>query len=309
MINSYLNMKPFIFLFLIFSGILSVFAQTGTKLELNLKTGETFFVENNIVSVTEQEIMNEKQIIKKNEFSSYLFLVLDKTSNNYYIQIIYKRLRTEIETQNQIDIIDTDSINDSSALGEFYSSLINKSFYLDITSNGKILTIDSLNSLFNLDSIEGLDENTKIMLSKQFGEEAISNMPFFTQFSKNIIQEKESWFFQDTTRFNIFNIYNTKQTLQEITKETYLIKKTSDIYTDKNENLNINNIFINYKMKGNSVGSLVLFKNSCMKKESVSKQYVSGIAGMKYSENSENSYTWPIKITNTITVKAHKIEK
>jgi len=302
-------MRNSVLIFLVFTNITFGFSQTAVELKLNLKKGDTYIIENNIISETIQDIMGEKQEIKKNDFFQYYFSVVKQTSDSsYYIKITYKRFKSIIEAQNQIEIFDTDSINDNSPLSRFFLSFINKSFYFETNLKGKILKIDSFDNVFNLDLIKDLDENTKEVLKKQFGKKAIKEMTLTSRFPVKKIQEKETWSFNDTVNINILNIFNSIHKLQEITKDTYIVNRTAEIFTDKNKSLKINNIFINYDMTGKSVGSDVLFKNSCMIKESVTTQHISGTVGMKYSESSETAYTWPIEITNKIFVKAYKIE-
>ena len=78
-------MKQLVFTFLVLLSITKVYSQTEVELKLKLNKGDSYLIENNIVSITEQDIMGEKQIIKKNEFSSFFFTVLNQTNVNSYL--------------------------------------------------------------------------------------------------------------------------------------------------------------------------------------------------------------------------------
>ncbi|MCF6364880.1 MAG: DUF6263 family protein [Bacteroidales bacterium] len=302
-------MKQFFLTFLLFAYIAGV-SQNKTELRLKLKKGDAFIVENKIESLTEQIIMGQKEIIKKKDFITYLFFVnANPNDSTYHIKVTYKRIRTEIENQDNVSVFDSDSIVEDSPLSYYLSTIINKSFYVEINARGEILKIDSLNNVFKLDSVNELDESSKTMLKKRFGEEMIKRISPVSKFPIKSVQEKESWKTSDTIKVNILKVYNTICTLKEITNDTYTINHTSNIFTDKNDGLNTNGIFLNYDMEGKSAGTYTLFKNSCMVKESYATQHIKGTAGMKYSESSESAFTWPIEITNIISVKTYKIEK
>lgn len=300
-------MKQLFLIFILFLFVPLANSQESAELILKLKKGDNYLIEVFSTSKVTQDIMGEQRIVKKDNFISYNFKVIDIPSDStYYIKTLYNRIKTTVELQNSINTFDTDSTSS----GESVFSLINNNcIYYEISQKGEILKIDSLDNMLNVDSVQNINSGTKDLLKNLFRKETIKNSSFIIRFPDKKLPEKESWSYTDTTKENVFYITDLKNTLNKINDTTYQLINSANLYADKNETLSINGAFISYDMKGVSKGYGVLNKSSCMLKESKTLQNIEGTVNMMFSADSDPAYTWPIIIKNTVSVIVTKIKE
>lgn len=300
-------MKQFLFLlFLIFP--ITIFSQNNISLKLILSIGDKYLIERELNSITTQDVMGEIQIIKKNDSSLYEFEIVDKPSDSsYYIKIAFKRFKTIIEAKGEKNSFDTDTVKEENPLEDLYLSLINNNLYFLISDKGRHIRSDSLEHFYaSFDSVSDTDKETLSTFKNMFNENTLKNLIPGILFPDKKVNLNESWTFPDTSSSGILQIINKKYTLGKITNNSYIIINRSDLETDKNKTLALNNVFLIYDLKGTMKRTGSYNSETCMLIQSNISQDASGNVSLKYVENSGSAYTWPIRIQNTIKIKVTK---
>lgn len=301
-------MKHFLsFFFLILP--ITIISQQSINLQLILEKGNKYLIERELISVTTQVVMDETQIIKKNDSSFYEFEIINKpTDSTYYIKITYKRFKTAIEAKGETHSFDTDNIKDEeNPLEELYLSLIDNDIYFLISDKSRHIKTDSLDHFYgSFESGSDTDEETLNSFKDMFNENTLKNLIPTVSFPDKKIGLNESWMPPDTSSASILNIVNKKYTLDKINEDSYIIVNHSDTETDKNKTLALNNIFLNYDMTGTMQGTETYDTETCMLIQSEITQEASGNVSLKYVENSGPAYTWQMQIQNTIKTKVTK---
>jgi len=284
-------------------------SQNPSHFELHLTKGDSFNVEIIEASDTEQLVMGEEQKIKKTDSYSFL-LSLDSlpTDSSYYFRATYKHFKSVFDRDDYSEVFDTDSISNTlNPEISFFRSLIGKSFFFEIDKTGNVLKFENLENIFRSSSIIELNQRSGVMLQKKYGSECIQNTVFSLKFPEEKKLQVNNWLIADTAYSGILKICDRSVIVTEETDSICNTTIKANILTDPNIHIKTNNVYIVYNMAGKQSGTVDLYRRSCFLKQSYQKQYISGSAGMKYSVNSGLAYTWPIKITNTITCKVTKI--
>jgi hypothetical protein len=298
-------MNPIPFILLQFICLISI-SQNTLNVVLNMNPEDRYIYEVIDVSDTEQLVMGEEQQIKQTDMYSLILNVDSVLSDkSIHFKATYKHFRSEFESDNYREYFDTDSLySTDNPEANYYKSLIGKSFYFHVNKKGRVLSFLGLDSVFKAEKDIEIDTSSVKMLQKKFGRESIQNILFAFKYSSTDTTEYSA---SDTIPSGILNIYNRQFSFVKEALESNEIKYSAVIFTDSEKSMKIGNVYISYEMGGKLSGIIETDKTSNFTKKVHYKQFISGSAGMKYSINSDHAYTWPIKITNTITGTVAKI--
>ena len=286
---------------------LSLHPQDLGILLLQLAPGDSFVWEINETSDTEQYVMGEEQKIKQIDDYTYVLDVLSISENgNIKFKATYKHFSSVFDRDNYIDRFDTDSlISENNIEANYFKSLAGKSFLFEVDRKGHVLSFSGLENIFKTSENIEIDSVSANVIQKKFAEESIQNILFAVKYPKH---DSLQWHIADTFTSGILYIQNNRYSLKDKLPNTYEVLYHADIFTNSDKNVKAGNVFISYELAGKLSGIIEADKETGFMKSFECKRYIEGSAGMKYSPNSDHAYTWPIKITNTVTCKVNKIK-
>lgn len=193
-------MKPLVYLFFIFIANNSLSAQvsedsTKVDLHVNILPGEKYLYSTSTKQNITQEIMGEQIEINQEFTTDYHYLVESIEGDLIKIKATYKRILLAIDSpQDQLQFSSDEAEADSRL--STLNSLIGKSFYIFMNTDGKVQKITGFDELSkNLK----LGDSLKLLLSESSIIHAV-NMDIY---SRNPVAMGESW-----NKENLINLKN-----------------------------------------------------------------------------------------------------
>jgi hypothetical protein len=300
-------MKPFYLLIVILVLQVTGFTQNVFDLKLNLAKGDSFIIDYSVTSNTDQEIMGVQQNIISRENLRYLFTVTDRLDEgSFTFQMTCKKYRSTVQTSETFQTFDSDSM-DLNPGSEYIKLFLEKPIYVKMNTRGRILSFDASKIEMNTDSItdpnELFLENARHKFGDQFPKAILSLM----KCPSDKVKPGQTWSSPDTVFLYPYFYDKIESTLIEVKDGAYNVNQTGKISSDEQKFYKTNRIFISYQLSGNMVNTMSLDQNNGMFTEVKMIQNITGNAGMKYSENSDTEYQWPIQIKNDIVLKSTKL--
>ena len=289
---------------------LSSFGQAKFVLKLDLNIGDKYLFKTDIHSVTTQNVMGELQVIKKENFFLYTSEVIDKpNSSTLYLKLTFKQLSARFEVDNESHSFGSDSTNTNDhQLNKIYCYMIGKPIYILKSSSGHTIRIDSLDKIYTDYTLQQTEkEPDTTLFNDTFGNEAMDRLTSTTIFSNLPVTEKALWFDNKPRKTGILKVRDSNLFIDKIENKTYTIKKTAELSSDKEKSIPMNKIYLNYMITGFEEAEDLIDKKTCMIIYSKTIQEAEGTVSMKYNENSEAAYSWPITIKNITTVNVTKL--
>ena len=295
-----------LFLLFLFSAFIG-HSQNPLNIELNFALGDSFLIEYGMHSVTDQLIMGAQQKIETDEKMTITMRVTDVSPEQVYtVRMVYKRYRSKVESNDMFETFNTDSA-DAQSDYRFMLMLIGKPIDIQITDKGKLISFDGSKIMLRNDSIDNLDEHALLIANNRFGEQIPKSILSFLNCPPNPVRLNDAWNVPDTVHQYPFRYTDITSYLIDASENTYQLKYSGKISTDGQKFYKTNRIFISYQMSGNTENLGRYDKKTGMFDEAEMIQVLSGTAGMKYSENSNAEYTWPITINNEIRLTSIKL--
>jgi hypothetical protein len=250
------------FLFLLFFGSLNSLRAQGSvqeykvdkiSLKINLKPNTSYRFTNNQMQKISQELMGNPIEINQNIQATYTFEVEKNTGEEMEIKVFYQRLAFDMEMPQGKITMDTDEENDAvhhlPHSGKL-SEIINKPFYISLSSEGKITKVNGLTELLkekaSVDHPGFQDFFSESNLISAFESS-------FNVFSEDSIRIGDTWNkTQNRSLNNQFNLnFEESFTLDGLSEDLAWINIESVIKGSVAENSLIDDIAIIGKKEGN----------------------------------------------------------
>ncbi len=282
-------------------------SQNPVDLKLNYFLTDSFLIEYTYIAQNKQEIMGTPQDIRIQEDIVFIMTVNKILPNNAFIvQLSCKTYKSKIETQDILETFNSDSIVTNSELN-YYKSFIGKKIAVNISNKGRIISYDNTSFRSDNDTLSNTDENAEQIAKKRFGEQIPKHLISLIYFPPNVIEAGEIWNSPDTVFLHPFYYYNIQTCINEINENSIRLTQTGKINSNEHQFFKTNRIFISYQLTGETENIVILDKKNNMFTDIIINQSIKGTIGMKYSENSDTEYKWPISINNKIIIKSQKL--
>jgi hypothetical protein len=282
-------------------------SQDAFNIKLYLAKGDSFLIDYHVSSTTDQKIMGLQQTMTGNEEIRFLFTVTDSLSDgSYLVQMTCINYRLNVQTAETIQNYDSDSIDNNSE-SDYIKLFIGKPIIINLDNRGRILSFDHSNIGIATDSITSGDAISIQNAIHKFGDQIPKTILSAIIFSDDPVKIGETWSSPDTVFLSPFFINQIESQLIEVGERNYIAKQTGIISSDDQKFYKTNRIFISYQLSGNMESTIHTDETNGMFTDVKMILTITGSAGMKYSENSDAEYQWPINIKNDIIMKSKKI--
>lgn len=238
-------MKKVIILLLSMAFGLQGYAQK-TKLQLNLKVGETYKQTSNVKSTIDQEFMGQQMVTTNTLQGTVSFKVLSANKKGYELEVQYDRLSMVMELPQGMSIeLDTDKESKegdllSETMGGMLRNMVGKTFNISMTKYGRITDMKNVEVLFEsmFDVFPNLSteqiQPIKDQLAESFGSESLkSNFEMFTAlFPEKKVKQGATWTINTKLQSAFPTIINPTYTFVEKTANYILLTGEGAIEID-----------------------------------------------------------------------------
>lgn len=285
---------------LLLTSVFSLSAQIDLK--YNLKKGQTFKILSTAEQDIDQEIMGQSMKVKQTYIQGVKYEVVSVFGGNAKINCTFYRTAFDVSSMAMSMSYDSEdeSTDENNPLSLTFGSMLNKSFSIQLSFNGKVQSVEGMDAIINdIMDAAGTDENTKAQmqaqLETQFSGEAIGKsleqgLNFFPPNGK--AAEGDEWSFEASLGVYDVNIQNS-YSLQSFDQNTATITLNSTIDAD-NFTQEMNGQEMQMSMKGNQSGEIQIERSTGMIIQGVINQDMEATAAMM-------GMTVPMKIKSTNT--------
>lgn len=289
-----------IFTFIILTITSINIASSQSKLEYDLKVGDTFKVQQTANQDIVQEMTGSTHEMTNVIKGDYTFVVEDVNDSLFKIKFRfdYFKMSTTSNLLGEILSVDTsDEVAEDDIQGKIFAELIKTDLYMNMYRDGKIKSVEGTEQLINnmVDAAGEFDDFTKELMKEsvrsEFGNESLAES--FEQmtyiYSNTPVKTGDSWtnkFEGDLSANNIWTLDKTVDDDAIISCESEVVFKTND-----------NDIEMN--LKGDMTSNLVVSLNTGFIKTMTNTSTYSGMSIM-------NEMQVPTSITSNVDYKIEK---
>ncbi|HLT41236.1 MAG TPA: DUF6263 family protein, partial [Sphingobacteriaceae bacterium] len=240
-----------------------------------------------------QELMGNTIEISQNIIVASIFEVVENTDGKMRIKAFYERIAMDANTPQGNVKIDSDNENDGDLDNapelQKLSSMMNKPFYITLTSDGKLIRIEGLEKFIE----QGNNTSNPFVKELLTEENVISSFEnFFNVFSSDSVSMGETW---NKNRSQGMNnqfelIFEESLTLEGLSEDIAWINTQSQINGAASEN----SFFDELNIEGTQQGTIEVERYSGLILFSEITQEIQGLLKMQGTEV-------PIKISSTST--------
>ncbi|GAA0178041.1 hypothetical protein SH2C18_11630 [Clostridium sediminicola] len=286
------------------------------EVKLKLKNGDMLQVEEN----TEKNYTNEIEEVtnvnslKKNVLYSSLVKSIDERKN-INMMVTIKEL-TVSYVMNNGDIFEYSSnlnTEQNNKIGKIFSYLMDKSFEVFISEQGKINDIVGLDEIINksIENIEFSSQEEEEMYSKiifeEFGREnTIMKLNNLNDVYKDeAVKEGESWDKKGEFKEIVFFDTKGEYKLESVSDKNGKIKENTKLKSNKEKSkLTIENFIYNFDLTGEENGEIYLDTETGIIKNADLMYKSEGIVKVTSENPDEGAKEYPLKITvkHSITI-------
>jgi hypothetical protein len=268
------------------------------SLKINLEPNSSYrFTSSNSQNIV-QELMGNTLEINQKILATYIFEIEDNSGGEMRIKALYERLALDMNMPQGKVTIDTDLENndeDHSPELQKFSSMIKKTFYISLTSEGKVNKIEGIDELIKL------GENNNNPFVQEFLNEKNLVSAFensFNIFSKDSISMGETWNrSRSQSMSNLFDLnIEDSFTLEGLSEDLAWINTESQIKGAASEN----SLFDDLTMEGTQTGTIEVDRRSGLILFSEIQQELQGLIKMQGMEI-------PMKASSTHTHTGEKL--
>lgn len=282
------------------------------KLALNLQKGETYTQVQFSKMAINQTINGEENTILMNISGKTTYRVLDVVNSVYDLEVKFASLSMSMSMQNQQFEFSSEKNDPNDIVSSVFNKMKNKPFRIKLSQEGKVIEITELNSLYKevFDSFPTLadqqKEQIKAQITQSFGEDAIKgNIEMITAiFPSKPVELGEKWTCDTQLRTTVKAKVKSTYELSEIADNYYIIKGTSAIATDKNEEPStVNGMPVKYDLKGTTISSFKINKKTGWTSNAETNQSITGMTHILNTPQIPGGISIPmtIKVESTYT--------
>ncbi|GEM_PF-2607312 len=283
-------------------------AQNKFDNQINIINGDTFLIRRNIISVTTQDIMGTQQSIKKEEtIFGELVVKESKSVDTFIYELCFKKKKSKIVSEGLNFEYNTDSINSDDIQTKVYQTIINKPVQIRQTRLGNIVYTANLDSVFQFNYLTEADENLLIQIRSSVLEEIKKLLTEFL-IPANNKQVGTKWVETDTITIGIYDYFNRRYDYLSDNDGIKQVYKQADITTNPENTVYLGRVYIQYSLNGEQIVKNLYSKQTGTLNESVITESIIGKSGMKYADNTDVIYSWPLQIENKIITQIQKKE-
>ncbi|MEM6298637.1 MAG: DUF6263 family protein [Bacteroidota bacterium] len=281
------------------------------ELGLNLKKGETYSQAYTSKTMVTQNIYGTEQVIEMEIFANMDYRVKKVKKDRYDLAVSYTNLKMKMGQPTGDLIFSSDGKRDDAA-SRLFASMIDKEFDVEMLRNGRIVTIENLDKLFDtmMESFDDIPDAQKEQLMASlkgaYGEEAFKgNIEMITAiFPDQAVEVGESW--KNTidlesgmaaTLANTFTLIEVNENEIRVDGISDFATKDQDAYTD------INGMPTKYNLSGTMKASYALAPETNWVMEGVIEQDFSGDVEIKDNPRIPGGMTIPMKTETKMTVE------
>ena len=278
----------------------TLFSQKESKLIYNLKKEDTYIVTADINSLSIQEIEGNTQNISTTQSIIYKLKVTETHPGGYDFFVKFEKISTTVNRAGEKRFYNSDSTNNG--VSKMFKTFLDKKLNFYISKRGVVTPVYNIDSLFRNES----DAEHKFVFSQSVEQKITEILPFPVIFSEKTISGNK-WTVSDTTQSGIFRFYDKTFNIDSTKSNNIFITEKSNISTDKNLPVPMNNVYIYFDLTGNFTGNYIINPETFIINKGTTVQKASGEVNMKYTESSYTADSWIIKIENTVNIKCLKI--
>lgn len=232
-------MKTNSFLTLCLFAITLISCNSGEKFNLayRFSPNETYEIYTESETTMNQEMMGEKVNMQNTQemWVDWVVKEMDKDSV-YTVDVIYRRIKSTIESGDSLKVVDTDSSNfDLEALDMQEALMINQKLEMKVAKNGSVKELNGVESIIK--SLIGKDLSTspalKLMTEKLSNESMKSSMAQYQIFSEKPVRIGETW--KNSYSMDMVVVFDADNefTLESVNGDKARIKQNGKIKTGK----------------------------------------------------------------------------
>lgn len=267
-------------------------------LKINLEPNSSYrFVSNTNQNIV-QELMGNTLEINQNIIVTSIFEIEDNTDGEMRIKAFYERIALDATTPQGKIKMDSDGKNDEELAHSpelKLSSMMNKPFYISLTSEGKVNRIEGLDEFIELGS-----NNSNPFVKELLNEENIvsSFENFFNIFSSDSVSMGETWNkSRSQSMSNQFELtFEESLTLEGLSEDIAWINTQSQINGAAFEN----SLFDELTIEGTQEGTIEVERYSGLVLFSEITQEIQGLIKIQGTEV-------PLKISSTNTYTGERL--
>lgn len=278
----------------------TLFSQKESKLIYNLKKEDTYIVTADINSLSIQEIEGNTQKISTTQSITYKLKITETYPEGCNFLVKFEKISTTVNRAGEKRFYNSDSTNNG--VSKMFKTFLDKKLNFYISKRGVVTPVYNIDSLFRNES----DAEHKFVFSQSVEQKITEILPFPVIFSEKTISGNK-WTVSDTTQSGIFRFYDKTFNIDSTKSNNIFITEKSNISTDKNLPVPMNNVYIYFDLTGNFTGNYIINPETFIINKGTTVQKASGEVNMKYTESSYTADSWIIKIENTVNIKCLKI--
>lgn len=290
--------------------IVSCYAQKE-RLELNLRKGE-LYTQNMTSAMTISQTMNGKTSETKVSLSGKTtYKVIDIHDTVYNIEVRYESLSMKMNMPTGTIEFSSDKKDEKDIFSNIMSTMIGKTFMVNMTKSGKINDVQGIESLFSgmFEKLPAMNEAQKKQITNQmmqtYGDKAFrGNMELgLSVFPNTSVSVGDQWVIHTNLQSTMNAGVKTTYELKEINGSYYIIGGKSELKTENNfstaQPLGMN---MKYDLTGTMNSESKIDRESGWIIEARIVQSIKGSASMDNNPQLPGGMTIPMDMHSEITI-------
>ncbi len=296
----------FVFWFALLCSYPLCIGQSRYELSLKLNRGDKFEFNLNVNSVTEQQIQDSKVSIETTENFRYILTVTDRSPVGIYtIKMLLEHYDMTACMNDIIQSFNSDSTGRPSDIS-FFKEFMGKAVMFEIDSKGMLKSFNDSAFFFNHPDSLKYDDETFSFAQTRLGKFIPLNILSQIKFPDQPVLLNEYWNNPDTVFYRPYRCSAIKSMLIVMNPENFTVKGVGKIDSDPDTVYKTNRIFISYHLNGNIENTCKFAGNTGMLTDAQWIHNASGNAGVRYSEQSQTAYQWPLTMKTTFRLTSNK---
>lgn len=301
-------MKRSIFFLLLSFLLLDVSAQT--RLELNLKAGETYRQStSNNASVT-QNIMGQEITINLGIKGIMDFKVINELSDSYDMEVAFQEMSLNMGSLQGSQQFSSENPDETDTFSKILSGMTGQTFSVRMSKKGTILEIDNVEELWeaafrdqNVSEAEKAQILTQLM--QTYGPESIKgNIEMVTAiFPDNEVKLGDQWTNEVNLATGMKGLATTTYLYESQQGNFNLISGKGTITTgEEDAYMETNGMKLKMDLNGDMRASIIVDAESGWIVDATINQDINGSATMEGNAQMPGGLTIPMKVTNEMTI-------
>jgi hypothetical protein len=277
-------LKTVLGIFLLATAAVAPSSAQKVKPALKLVKGSTYYNVSSITTTINQTINNNAVSYNVGMGVTMANKVLNKQDTVYNLEVSYQHIDMKMQMSTGTTEYNSDKPGAQDPFSQVLSAILNKPFYVSISTSGKVLSVTGINEV--LDAIfktVNLPDTSQVkqlraQFSQSFGEKAFKGnlMQTYSIYPTILVAKGDKWqvnsLIESVMTANVQTVYQ----LQDITPTSYLVHGDGKLASVNTGNTQVNDMPVKYNLTGTIISDITLDKATGWITQDTQKENVTG---------------------------------